>query len=97
LLIDRSVVIFECGFDFLAGITPNFQKCPQILSRAAAKDAEYRLSSFGLLVDRFGIDGALLAATPFFSDYVVEIIALLHEYGRAASVLCSQESCSGLL
>jgi len=50
ILTECSVVLDECGFDFLLRIIPAVQKCPQILPCAAPKYAKHRVSSFCLLV-----------------------------------------------
>jgi hypothetical protein len=79
LLLKCSVVLLECGVDFLFGITPGLQKCPQILPCAAPKYLQYRVPSFFLLLNRICIDGLLLAPAPLFSYYVVQIVAFFHK------------------
>jgi hypothetical protein len=83
LLLKCSVVLLECGVDFLFGITPSFQKCPQVLPSATPKYLQHRVFSFFLILDRICTDGLLLAAAPLFSDYVVQIVAFFHAVLRA--------------
>jgi hypothetical protein len=78
LLLKCSVVLLEHGFNFLFGITPRLQKCPQIFPRAAPKYLQHHVPSFFLILDRIRTDGLLLAPAPLFANYVVEIVALFH-------------------
>jgi hypothetical protein len=74
LLLKCSVVFLERRFDFLLGIAPHLQKCPQILTRAATKYLQYRIVSFFLPLRGIRIDGLFLAPAPLFPNYVVQIV-----------------------
>jgi hypothetical protein len=74
LLLACSVVRDKRCIDFLFRVIPRFQKCPQILPRAALKYAEHRACPFGLLADRGGVDRPLSTSAALFSDYVIQIV-----------------------